>query len=69
MDLIENGGFGASPIRTSVASFPAGGFFFLCHFCVRIKFVLFWASKTDVLEGSFNVLSKVGMGGPQPPNP
>ena len=29
MDLIENGGFGASPIRTSVASFPAGGFLFV----------------------------------------
>ena len=27
MDLIENEG--ASPIRTSVASFPAGGFFFV----------------------------------------
>jgi hypothetical protein len=23
MDLVETGGFGASPIRTSVASFPA----------------------------------------------
>ena len=27
MDLIENGGFGASPIRTSVASFPSVFFF------------------------------------------
>jgi len=26
--FIENAGFGASPARTSVASFPAGGFFF-----------------------------------------
>ena len=25
--FVENRGFGASPARTSVASFPAGGFF------------------------------------------
>ena len=29
MDLVENGSFGASPTRTSVASIPAGGFFFV----------------------------------------
>ena len=28
MDLLGNGGFGASPVRTSVASIPAGGFSF-----------------------------------------
>ena len=27
MDFIENGGFGASPIRSSVWCSPAGGFF------------------------------------------
>ena len=38
--FIENGGLGASPLRTSVASFPAGGFFFL----VNVTF----AKKQDV---------------------
>ena len=33
--FIENLGFGASPVRTSVASFPAGGFFFV----VNVTFV------------------------------
>ena len=27
--FIENEGFGASPLRTSVTSIPAGGFFFI----------------------------------------
>ncbi len=38
MDLVENGGFGASPIRTSVASFPAvfSFLFCLCHFCEKM---------------------------------
>ena len=31
MDFIENGGFGASPIRTSVASIPAGFFFLILN--------------------------------------
>ena len=36
MDFIENAAFRASPIRTSVASFPAGGVFFV--FC-NVTFV------------------------------
>ena len=37
MDFIENLGFGASPIRTSVASFPA--VFFVCYVTVEKKHV------------------------------
>ena len=37
MDFVENGGFGASPARTSVASFPAGGFFFVVNVTVTEK--------------------------------
>ena len=36
MDFTENWGFGASPVRTSVASIPAGGFF--C-FVLNVTFV------------------------------
>ena len=33
--FIENGGFGASPLRTSVASIPAGDFFFVLNTAVE----------------------------------
>ena len=38
MDLLENVSFGASPVRTSVASIPA--FFLLCHFCEKTLFCM-----------------------------
>ena len=37
MDLIENDGFGASPIQTSVASIPAGGFSFFVNVAFENK--------------------------------
>ena len=38
--FIENGGFGASPVRTSVASIPAGGFFFVVNVTFEEKHAL-----------------------------
>jgi hypothetical protein len=38
MDFIENVGFGASPARTSVASIPAGGFFFFMSLLTKNTF-------------------------------
>ena len=42
MDVLENDGFGASQIRTSVASIPAGGFFFNVTFVKKHDCSLFF---------------------------
>ncbi len=41
MVLVENDGFGASPARTSVASFPAGGFFSVFFMSLLRKNLIF----------------------------
>ena len=57
--FIENGGFGESPLRTSVASFPAGGFFF-CLMSLLLKNMFFADCSMIFLQNDYNVSSNQG---------
>ena len=59
MDLIENGGFGASPLRTSVASIPAVFVLFLLMSLLR-KNMIVDEFPMNVVRNDYNSSSTQG---------
>ena len=59
MDFIENVGFGASPVRTSVWCSPAGDFFFRSTTCLNRT--LFWIFQLMLLKKRVLVHPQFGL--------
>ena len=56
-------GFGASPVRTSVASFPAGGFFFVLNvtFAEKHDFSMIFLKNDYNLSSNRGTINETGM--------